>query len=171
MQHADWWRGAALYQIYPRSFQDGNDDGVGDLAGVLRRLDYVASLGVDGIWLSPFFSSPMRDFGYDVSDYRNVDPVFGTLGQFDAVVAKAHMLGLKVIIDQVWSHTAEEHPWFSESRASRDNPRNDWYVWADAKPDGAPPNNWQSWMGGAHGAGNRVAANTICTTFCRRCRT
>ena len=149
MQHADWWRGAALYQIYPRSFQDSDDDGVGDLAGVSQRLDYVASLGVDGIWLSPFFPSPMRDFGYDVSDYLGVDPVFGTLAQFDAVIAKAHALGLKVIIDQVWSHTAEEHPWFCESRASRDNPRADWYVWADAKPDGSPPNNWQSWMGGS----------------------
>ena len=149
MQHADWWRGAALYQIYPRSFQDSNDDGVGDLAGVLQRLDYVASLGVDGIWLSPFFPSPMRDFGYDVSDYLGVDPVFGTLAQFDAVIAKAHALGLKVIIDQVWSHTAEEHPWFRESRASRDNSRASWYVWADAKPGGTPPNNWQSWMGGS----------------------
>jgi alpha-glucosidase len=149
MQHADWWRGAALYQIYPRSFQDSNDDGVGDLAGVLLRLDYVASLGVDGIWLSPFFPSPMRDFGYDVSDYLGVDPVFGTLAQFDDVIAKAHALGLKVIIDQVWSHTAEEHPWFRESRASRDNPRANWYVWADAKPGGTPPNNWQSWMGGS----------------------
>lgn len=149
MQHADWWRGAALYQIYPRSFQDSNDDGVGDLAGVLLRLDYVASLGVDGIWLSPFFPSPMRDFGYDVNDHLGVDPVFGTLAQFDAVIAKAHALGLKVIIDQVWSHSAEEHPWFRESRASRDNPRADWYVWANAKPDGTPPNNWQSWMGGS----------------------
>ncbi|MGB7737925.1 MAG: alpha-amylase family glycosyl hydrolase [Steroidobacteraceae bacterium] len=149
MQHADWWRGAALYQIYPRSFQDTNGDGVGDLAGVLLRLDYVASLGVDGIWLSPFFPSPMRDFGYDVSDYLGVDPVFGTLAQFDAVIAQAHALGLKVIIDQVWSHTAAEHPWFQQSRMSRDNPRTDWYVWADAKPDGTPPNNWQSWMGGS----------------------
>lgn len=149
MQHADWWRGAALYQIYPRSFQDSNGDGVGDLAGVLERLDYVASLGVDGIWLSPFFPSPMRDFGYDVSDHCDVDPLFGTLAEFDALVARAHRLGLKVIIDQVWSHTAAEHPWFRESCASRDNPRADWYVWADAKPDGTPPNNWQSWMGGS----------------------
>jgi alpha-glucosidase len=149
MLQADWWRGAALYQIYPRSFQDGDGDGVGDLAGVLQRLDYVARLGVDGIWLSPFFPSPMRDFGYDVSDHLDVDPVFGTLAQFDAVIEKAHALGLKVLIDQVWSHTAEEHPWFRESRESRDNPRADWYVWADAKPDGTPPNNWQSWMGGS----------------------
>ena len=148
MQHAEWWRGAALYQIYPRSFQDSNGDGVGDLAGVLQRLEYVASLGVDGIWLSPFFPSPMRDFGYDVSDYCDVDPLFGTLAEFDALVARAHLLGVKVIIDQVWSHTAAEHPWFQESCTSRDNPRADWYVWADAKPDGTPPNNWQSWMGG-----------------------
>ena len=149
MQQDEWWRGAALYQIYPRSFQDSDGDGVGDLAGVLQRLDYVASLGVDGIWLSPFFTSPMLDFGYDVSDYLGVDPAFGTLADFDAVVTKAHALGLRVIIDQVWSHTSAAHPWFRESRESRHNPRSDWYVWADAKPDGAPPNNWQSWMGGS----------------------
>ena len=148
MHEPDWWRGAALYQIYPRSFQDANGDGVGDLAGALTRLDYVAGLGVDGVWLSPIFPSPMRDFGYDVSDYRDVDPCFGTLADFDALVARAHTLGLKVIIDQVWSHTAEEHPWFRQSRESRTNPRADWYVWADARPDGSPPNNWQSWMGG-----------------------
>ena len=148
MHQRDWWRGAALYQIYPRSFQGANGDGIGDLAGVLARLDYVASLGVDGIWLSPFFPSPMRDFGYDVSDYRDVDPCFGTLADFDALVARAHALGLKVIIDQVWSHTAAEHPWFQQSRSSRHNPCADWYVWADARPDGSPPNNWQSWMGG-----------------------
>ena len=149
MQQAEWWRGAALYQIYPRSFQDSNGDGVGDLGGVLQRLEYVAELGVDGIWLSPFFPSPMLDFGYDVSDHRGVDPVFGTLEDFDAVLVCAHGLGLKVIIDQVWSHTAATHPWFTESRANRENPRADWYVWADARPDGSPPNNWQSWMGGS----------------------
>jgi alpha-glucosidase len=148
MQQPDWWRGAALYQVYPRSFQDSDGDGVGDLAGILSRLDYVAGLGVSGVWLSPFFRSPMRDFGYDVSDHCSVDPLFGTLGDFDAVVARAHALGLKVIIDQVWSHTALEHPWFAASRSSRDDPKADWYVWADAKPDGSPPNNWQSWMGG-----------------------
>ncbi len=144
---SDWWRGATLYQIYPRSFADANGDGVGDLLGATAKLPYVASLGVDGIWLSPFFTSPMRDFGYDVSDYRGVDPMFGTLADFDALLARAHALGLKVLIDQVWSHTALEHPWFQESRQSRDNPRADWYVWADAKPDGNPPSNWQSWMG------------------------
>jgi alpha-glucosidase len=144
----DWWRGATLYQIYPRSFADADGDGVGDLAGVTARLGYVADLGVDGIWLSPFFTSPMRDFGYDVSDHLGVDPLFGTGADFDALLAEAHRRGLKVIIDQVWSHTAAEHPWFQESRASRDNAKADWYVWADARPDGSPPNNWQSWMGG-----------------------
>lgn len=145
---SDWWRGATLYQIYPRSFADANGDGVGDLAGVTARLPYVAALGVDGIWLSPFFTSPMRDFGYDVADHLGVDPLFGSSADFDTLLAAAHRLGLKVVIDQVWSHTAVEHPWFQESRASRDNPKADWYVWADARPDGSPPNNWQSWMGG-----------------------
>ncbi|MFZ4651867.1 MAG: alpha-amylase family glycosyl hydrolase [Rubrivivax sp.] len=144
----DWWRGATLYQIYPRSFADANGDGVGDLAGATAKLPYVAGLGVDGIWLSPFFTSPMRDFGYDVADHLDVDPLFGTGTDFDALLAEAHRLGLKVVIDQVWSHTAAEHPWFQESCASRDNAKADWYVWADAKPDGSPPNNWQSWMGG-----------------------
>lgn len=145
---APWWRGAVLYQVYPRSYADSNGDGVGDLRGLTARLDHIAALGVDGLWISPFFPSPMRDFGYDVSDYRGVDPRFGTLADFDALVVRAHALGLKVVIDQVWSHTAAEHPWFVESRSSRDNPKHDWYVWADAKPDGSPPNNWQSWMGG-----------------------
>jgi alpha-glucosidase len=144
----DWWRGAVIYQIYPRSFCDSNGDGIGDLQGVIQKLDYVASLGVDGIWLSPFFTSPMKDFGYDVSDYCDVDPLFGTLADFDALLEKAHALGLKVIIDQVWSHTSDQHPWFKESAASRDNPKADWYVWADPKPDGAPPNNWQAMFGG-----------------------
>jgi alpha-glucosidase len=143
-----WWTGAAIYQIYPRSFVDTNGDGVGDLPGITRKLDYVASLGVDAIWLSPFFTSPMRDFGYDVSDYRGVDPVFGTLEDFDELVVRAHALGLKVIIDQVYSHSSDQHPWFTESRSSRDNPCADWYVWADAKADGSPPNNWQSVFGG-----------------------
>jgi alpha-glucosidase len=144
----EWWRGASVYQIYPRSFADTDGDGVGDLPGVTARLDYVASLGVDAIWISPFFASPMKDFGYDVSDYRAVDPLFGTLADFDALVARAHALGLKVIIDQVYSHTSDEHAWFRQSRASRTGPFADWYVWADPKPDGAPPSNWQSVFGG-----------------------
>ena len=143
-----WWKGAAIYQIYPRSFMDSNGDGIGDLPGITSRLDHVAKLGVDAIWISPFFASPMKDFGYDVSDYRAVDPIFGDLSDFDALVARAHGLGLKVLIDQVYSHSSDEHEWFVESRASRDNARADWYVWADPKPDGSPPSNWQSVFGG-----------------------
>ncbi len=139
-----WWRGAVIYQIYPRSFADSNNDGVGDLAGITARLDHVASLGVDAIWLSPFFASPMKDFGYDVSDYLAVDPLFGTLADFDALLERAHALGLKVIIDQVYAHTSDQHDWFRESRASRDGAKSDWYVWADPKDDGTPPNNWLS---------------------------
>ncbi|HET9835717.1 MAG TPA: alpha-glucosidase family protein [Rhodanobacteraceae bacterium] len=145
---APWWRGAVIYQIYPRSFLDTNGDGVGDLPGIIRRLDYVARLGVDAIWIAPFFVSPMADFGYDVADFREVDPLFGTLADFDHLLAKAHEAGLKVMIDQVLSHTSAEHPWFKESRQSRDNPRADWYVWADAREDGGPPNNWLSLFGG-----------------------
>ena len=143
-----WWRGAVIYQIYPRSFRDSNGDGVGDLPGITEKLDYVAALGVDGVWLSPFFRSPMKDFGYDVSDYRDVDPVFGTLADFDALLARAHALGLKVIIDQVYSHTSDQHPWFLDSRASAESTKSDWYIWAPAKADGAPPNNWQATFGG-----------------------
>jgi len=148
-QGPDWWRGAVIYQIYPRSFLDANGDGVGDLQGVIERLDYVASLNVDAIWLSPFFTSPMKDFGYDVSNYRDVDPMFGTLDDFDRLVEAAHARGLKVTIDQVLSHTSDQHPWFTESRRDRTNPRADWYVWADPRPDGAPPTNWQSVFGGS----------------------
>jgi len=143
-----WWKGATIYQIYPRSFADSNGDGIGDLPGITRHLDYVASLGVDAIWLSPFFTSPQADFGYDVADYRDVDPIFGTLADCDALIARAHALGLRIIVDMVWSHTSDAHPWFAESRASRDNARADWYVWADPKPEGSPPNNWQSVFGG-----------------------
>ena len=139
-----WWRGAVIYQIYPRSFLDSNGDGIGDLPGITSRLEYVASLGVDAIWLSPFFKSPMKDFGYDVSDYREVDPIFGTLKDFDALVAEAHRLGLRVVIDQVYAHTSDAHPWFQQSRADRVNDKRDWYVWAPPKCDGTPPNNWLS---------------------------
>lgn len=144
----EWWRGAAIYQIYPRSFRDSNGDGIGDLPGITERLDYIAKLGVDAIWISPFFTSPMADFGYDVADYCGVDPIFGTLADFDALVARAHELGVRVTIDQVYSHTSDQHAWFVESRASRDSAKADWYVWADAKPDGSPPSNWQSVFGG-----------------------
>jgi alpha-glucosidase len=148
MEHEPWWRGAVIYQIYPRSFSDSDADGVGDLKGITARLDYVAELGVDGVWLSPFYRSPMKDFGYDVADYCDVDPIFGTMADFDALVARAHGLGLKVIIDQVYSHTSSAHPWFAESCSSRESAKADWYVWAPAKPDGTPPNNWQSNFGG-----------------------
>jgi alpha-glucosidase len=148
-QSTDWWRGAVIYQIYPRSFQDSNGDGIGDLRGIVERLPYIASLGVDAIWISPFFTSPMKDFGYDVSDYCDVDPMFGTLADFDAVIAAAHKLGIKILIDLVLSHSSDLHPWFVESRSSRDNARANWYVWSDPKPDGTPPNNWLSIFGGS----------------------
>ncbi|MFZ9395661.1 MAG: alpha-glucosidase [Erythrobacter sp.] len=145
----EWWRGAIFYHIYPRSFRDTNGDGIGDLQGIVEELDYVASLGVDAIWISPFFTSPMDDFGYDVSDYCGIDPSFGTFEDFDRIIEKAHALGLKVIIDQVYSHTSDQHAWFQESRRDRTNAKADWYVWADAKPDGSPPSNWQSVFGGS----------------------
>ena len=145
----DWWRGAVIYQIYPRSYQDSNGDGIGDLRGIVQRLPYIASLGVDAIWISPFFTSPMKDFGYDVSDYCDVDPMFGTLADFDAVVQTAHRLGLRVMIDLVLSHTSDAHPWFKQSKQDKTNPRANWFVWADAKPDGTPPNNWLSVFGGS----------------------
>jgi alpha-glucosidase len=143
-----WWRGATIYQIYPRSFLDSNGDGIGDLPGIVERLDYVASLGVEAIWVSPFYKSPMADFGYDIADYRAVDPIFGTLDDFDRLIARAHALNLRVIVDQVLSHTSDQHAWFLESRQGRVNPKHDWYVWADARPDGTPPNNWLSIFGG-----------------------
>ncbi|MEM9230947.1 MAG: alpha-amylase family glycosyl hydrolase [Pseudomonadota bacterium] len=144
----DWWRGAVIYQIYPRSFQDSTGSGLGDLPGIAARLDHVARLGAEAIWISPFFTSPMADMGYDVSDYTGVDPLFGTLADFDAVIERAHTLGLKVIIDQVLSHTSDAHAWFRESRTDRSNPKADWYVWADPQADGTAPNNWLSVFGG-----------------------
>jgi alpha-glucosidase len=149
MAESDWWRGGIVYEIYPRSFRDLNGDGIGDLKGITEKLGHVASLGVDAVWIAPFVKSPMKDFGYDVSDYRAVDPQFGTLNDFDALAKEAKRLGLKILVDYVISHTSDEHPWFIESRASRDNQKADWYVWADMKPDGAPPNNWLSVFGGS----------------------
>ncbi|HUH23011.1 MAG TPA: alpha-amylase family glycosyl hydrolase, partial [Brevundimonas sp.] len=143
-----WWRGAVLYQIYPRSFADSDGDGVGDLNGIITHLDHVASLGVDGVWLSPVFPSPMKDFGYDVSDYCGVDPMFGSLSDLDRLIARAHELKLKVILDLVFAHTSDRHPWFEASRTEAANAKSDWYVWADAKADGSPPSNWQSVFGG-----------------------
>jgi len=146
---AQWWKNATIYQIYPRSFSDANGDGIGDLQGITSKLDYVKSLGVDAIWLSPFFKSPMVDFGYDVSDYCDVDPMFGTLEDFDQLIEAAHDRGLKVIIDQILSHTSDQHPWFKESRKDKVNDKADWYVWQDPAVDGNPPNNWVSVFGGS----------------------
>lgn len=149
MQQQPWWRGAIIYQVYPRSMMDSNGDGVGDIPGIISKLDYIASLGVDAIWVSPFFRSPMKDFGYDISDYRDVDPLFGTLADIDELISESHKRGLKVMIDQVLSHTSDQHEWFQQSRESRDNPKSDWYVWADPQDDGTAPNNWLAIFGGS----------------------
>ena len=153
MSQKQWWQTGIVYQIYPRSFKDANGDGVGDLRGIIEKLDYLNdgtpnSLGVDAIWISPFYPSPMKDFGYDVADYCNVNPLFGTLADFDELVREAHKRNIKVIIDWVPNHTSDEHPWFKQSRQSKDNPKSDWYLWRDAKADGSLPNNWGSHFGG-----------------------
>ena len=144
-----WWRHGVFYQVYPRSFQDSNGDGVGDLRGITKRLPYLVSLGIDAIWLSPIFPSPMADFGYDIADYTGVDPLFGSMADFDALIAAAHRGGLKVILDLVPNHTSDQHPWFIESRRSRNNPKRDWYIWRDPSEAGGPPNNWLSEFGGS----------------------
>ena len=146
---ATWWRSGIFYQIYPRSFQDSDGDGIGDITGIIHRLPYLLALGVDAIWLSPIFPSPMADFGYDISDYTGIDPLFGTMEDFDALAKAAHDAGLKIILDLVPNHTSDQHPWFLESRSARDNPRRDWYIWRDPKPDGGVPNNWLSEFGGS----------------------
>ena len=144
-----WWKHGVVYHIYPRSLQDGSGDGIGDLPGIIDRLDYLSGdLGVDALWLSPFYPSPMADFGYDVADYCEVDPVFGTLDDFDRLVAECHRRGLRVIVDFVPNHTSDRHPWFRASRSSRDDPTRDWYIWRDPKPDGSLPNNWLGNFGG-----------------------
>ena len=148
-ENIPWWKSGILYQIYPRSFQDSDGDGVGDLRGIIQRLPYLHELGVDALWLSPIFPSPMEDFGYDISDYIGIDPLFGTLDDFDALVATAHDFGLKVILDFVPNHTSDQHPWFVESRSSKDNPKRDWYIWRDGRDEGGPPNNWLSEFGGS----------------------
>jgi alpha-glucosidase len=145
----DWWRHGVFYQIYPRSFQDTDGDGVGDIKGVIARLPYLVSLGINAVWLSPIFPSPMADFGYDISDYTGIDPLFGTMADFDALVSAVHAQGLKIILDLVPNHTSDHHPWFIEARRSRDNPKRDFYLWRDPKPDGGPPNNWLSEFGGS----------------------
>ena len=144
-----WWQQGVIYQIYPRSFKDSNGDGIGDLQGILSQLDYLSWLGVDAMWISPFYPSPMADFGYDITDYCNVDPTFGDLETFDMLLEQAHRRNLKVIIDCVPNHTSDQHPCFLESRRSRSHPKRDWYIWADPRPDGSPPNNWLSMLGGS----------------------
>ena len=145
---AEWWKRGIVYQVYPRSFQDTDGDGVGDLEGIRRRLGHLQDLGVDAVWISPVFASPMADFGYDISDYRAIDPLFGSLDDLDRLIADAHARGLKLILDLVPNHTSDQHPWFQESRSSRDSPKRDWYIWHDAGPDGALPNNWLANFGG-----------------------
>jgi len=149
MDRRAWWQTAVMYQIYPRSFQDDNGDGIGDLRGIRRRLPYLCDLGIDAVWISPIFPSPMADFGYDVSDYTGIDPLFGTLRELDALLAAAHADELKILLDLVPNHTSDRHPWFQESRVSRQSPRRDWYIWRDPAPDGGPPNNWRSAFGGS----------------------
>jgi alpha-glucosidase len=144
-----WWQTGVIYQIYPRSFMDSNGDGVGDLNGIMQRLDYLnATLGVDAVWLSPIYPSPMHDFGYDVADYCGIHPLFGTMADFDRLLAETHQRGMKLVLDLVPNHTSDEHPWFIESRSSRDNPKRDWYIWRDPAPGGGVPNNWLSFFGG-----------------------
>ena len=147
--HQPWWHHAVIYEIYPRSFQDSNGDGVGDLNGVRQRLDYLKKLGVDAIWLTPFYPSPNRDFGYDVADYTNVAPEYGTMADFDRLVAAAKQRGIRVLVDFVLNHSSDQHPWFKAAQSSRTNPKRDWYVWRDPAPDGGPPNNWRSIFGGS----------------------
>src|ERR1700687_3433301 len=144
-----WWQKGVIYQVYPRSFLDHNGDGVGDLPGITQQLDYFRWLGVDALWLSPIYPSPMADFGYDISNYTDVDPLFGTLANLDSLVQQAHQRNLKVILDFVPNHTSDEHPWFQESRSSRTNKKRDWYIWRDPSADGGPPNNWISDFGGS----------------------
>src|SRR5215470_3557670 len=146
--HEPWWRSAVVYQIYPRSFADASGDGVGDLEGVRRRLDHLVWLGVDALWLSPIFPSPMKDFGYDVADYCDVDARFGTLPLLDRLIVEAHDRGLKVLLDWVPNHTSDQHPWFVASRRSTADPKRGWYIWRDPAPDGGPPNNWKAAFGG-----------------------
>ncbi len=144
-----WWRHGIFYQAYPRSFQDSNADGVGDIAGLIERLPYLLELGIDAVWLSPIFPSPMADFGYDISDYTGVDPLFGSMADFDALIGPAHANGLKLILDLVPNHSSDRHPWFLESRSSRDDAKRDWYIWREPAADGGPPNNWMSEFGGS----------------------
>ena len=171
MATTPWWQHGVVYQVYPRSFRDANGDGIGDLAGIVEKLDYVGeTLGVDAIWLSPFYPSPMADFGYDISEYCGVDPLFGDLAAFDALVAAAHRRGIRVIVDYVPNHTSDQHAWFRSARSSRESPYRDWYVWHDPQPDGSPPNNWLAVSADRPGRGIRPPASTISTPSLRSSR-
>jgi alpha-glucosidase len=165
MADLSWWQRGVVYQIYPRSFQDSNGDGVGDLPGIIRRLDHLVALGVDAIWIAPIYPSPMADFGYDVSDYCGVSPIFGTLRDFDRLAAEAHARGIKVILDFVPNHTSNQHPWFLESRRSRDNPKREWYLWREAGPDHTHPNNWLSNFGGPAWEWDETTQQYYCHSF------
>src|SRR5690606_18328771 len=160
-----WWQRGIVYQIYPRSFHDANGDGVGDLPGILAKLDYLEWLGVDAIWIAPVYPSPMADFGYDVADYVGIHPVFGTLADMERLIEAAHRKNLKVILDFVPNHTSDRHPWFLEARSSRSNPKRDWYIWRDAKPDGSPPNNWLSVFGGPGWTWDETTGQYYCHAF------
>ncbi len=165
MEANKWWQTGVVYQIYPRSFVDSTGDGVGDLRGIISKLDYLEWLGVDAVWISPIYPSPMADFGYDVSNYTDIHPMFGTLEDFDELVEEAHSRGLKVILDFVPNHSSDEHPWFMESRKSRDNPKRDWYIWEDAAPDGGPPNNWESHFSGPAWTWDEATGQYYLNTF------
>jgi alpha-glucosidase len=149
MTAALWWQSATIYQIYPRSFQDSDNDGVGDLRGIIRRIPYLTSIGIDAVWISPFYPSPMKDFGYDISDYCGVAPMFGNMADFDELIAELHARKLKLILDLVPNHTSDQHPWFAESKSSRTSPKRDWYIWHDGVEGGGPPNNWLSEFAGS----------------------
>ncbi|HEX5724079.1 MAG TPA: alpha-amylase family glycosyl hydrolase, partial [Longimicrobiaceae bacterium] len=164
---APWWRRGVIYEIYPRSFQDSDGDGVGDLRGIAARLDYLRWLGVDAVWICPFYPSPMADFGYDVTDHRAVDPRFGTLRDFDALLAAAHARGIRVVLDFIPNHTSDRHPWFLESRAARAAGKRGWYLWRDAAPDGGPPNNWISAFGGSAWEWDEATRQYYLHTFLR----
>jgi alpha-glucosidase len=163
--HHPWWARGIVYQIYPRSFQDRNGDGIGDLPGIIERLDYLTWLGVDAIWLSPIYPSPMADFGYDVAYLTDIHPMFGTLADFDRLLAETHRRGLKLILDFVPNHSSDRHPWFQESRSSRTNPKRDWYIWRDPAPDGGPPNNWLAHFGGSGWEWDEATAQYYCHAF------
>jgi alpha-glucosidase len=165
MQAKAWWQRGIIYEIYPRSFQDSNGDGIGDLPGIISRLDYLVALGVDALWIAPIFPSPMADFGYDVADYCGIDPIFGTLSDFDYLLKAAHERGLKLILDFVPNHTSDQHRWFLESRSSRDNPKRDWYLWRDAAANGGPPNNWLSNFGGPAWQWDEITRQYYCHSF------